>query len=173
MRQELQRFIDVVESTNPDGLDWMHEEIAREDHMSARLLLVYNGLRHIFADIRVPDELRANFNTAAFMAHDMSIVEKYGPAAKQQELIYHMVADLLIRREQYDDAITVSERLIEAYPSYHLNFSLLAQAYEANGNCSRAIGALETAALLGGTDVGSSHAAGYREQIETLQNCEE
>lgn len=145
MRQELKRFVNVIENNQPEGFHWAYQEMDDEGHMSAPLLINYFGLKHIFSDLKTPDELWKSFDSSKFIAHEERIISKYGPAAKQSEENYVTLGYGLIEKENYSGAITVFKRHAEAYPLWHTGYRFLGMAYEKNGDFEKALEAYTAA----------------------------
>ena len=120
-------------------------EIENEGHMSSPLLSNYYGLKSIFSDMSLPDEIVENFNSKMFLKHENEIMQKYGQEAKQSEEAYVNLAFGLINKEQFSDAVTVIKRSIEAYDYDVWLRNLLANTYEKNNQIAKAIKAYKDA----------------------------
>lgn len=107
--------------------------------MSAPLLTNYFGLKFVFADMQLPEQLWSAYDNAAFLAHETKIMDKYGKAAKQSGENYVTLALGLMKEKNYDEAITVFKRNVEAYPLYPPNHAWLADAYEQNQDYAKAL----------------------------------
>lgn len=132
MRKELQKFIDGITTNQPKNLRFEHKEMESEGHMSSVLLSNYYGLKSIFSDMVLSDEIIKSFNSKIFTEHESTIMKKYGKEAKQSAEAYVNLAFRLINKEQYADAITVIKRSIEAYDYDVRLYNLLANTYEKN-----------------------------------------
>jgi hypothetical protein len=139
MRNELTRFVEVIQQHQPEDLRWEHREMDGEGHMSAPLLTNYFGLKFVFADMQLPEQLWSAYDNAAFLAHETKIMDKYGKAAKQSGENYVTLALGLMKEKNYDEAITVFKRNVEAYPLYPPNYAWLADAYEQNKDYAKAL----------------------------------
>lgn len=139
MRNELTRFVETIEKHQPVGLRWVHREMEGEGHMSAPLLINYFGLKFVFADMQLPEQLRSAYDNTAFLAHESKIMNKYGNAAKQSGESYITLGLGLLKEKKYEEAITVFKRNVEAYPVFPPNYAWLADAYEQNGDHARAL----------------------------------
>lgn len=145
MRKELQRFIDEITANQPKNLRFEHMEMENEGHMSSPLLSNYYGLKSIFSDMALPDDILENFNSKIFLEHENKIMQKYGDEAKQSAEDYVNLAFYLINKEEFSDAIVVLNRSIEAY-SYDVWLrNLLANTYEKNKQNKKAIEAYKEA----------------------------
>lgn len=139
MRNELGRFVEALKQHQPHNLRWDYREIEQEGHMSAPLLINYYGLKFVFADMQLPEQLLQHFDEQEFAAHERVMMETYGEAAKQSEENYVNLGLKLMREENYEGAIAVFKRNSEAYPIYPPNFAWLADAYEKKADFSLAL----------------------------------
>lgn len=168
MRQELKRFVAMLDDKAPSGTRWQHEEFEGEGHMSAPLLTNYFGLKMVFADLQLPEEVRQSFTEKAFLEHEAAITAKYGTAAAQSAESYTDIAFALMEEERYAEAVTVFERNAEVYDKYPRSFRWLAEADEKNGNLKAARENYETALELSKTvNVGEEDE--YRANIMRLK----
>lgn len=169
MRNELGRFVDVLEQDRPAGIQWAHREFEDEGHMSAPLLVNYFGLKFIFGEMALPETLRESYDDAGFRAHEARIVEKYGTGARQSNETYVTLGLKLMEEEDYAGAVTVFERNAEAYPIFPPNYAWLADAYEANGQLSEALDRYRQA-LRRSQAIHYGQEEAYSEQIERLES---
>lgn len=139
MRKELQNFIDAMQENKPENLRFEHKEMDREGHMSSTLLSNYYGLKSIFSDLIMPDEIYDNYSDTAFLKHENDIMVKYGKDAKQSAEEYMGLAFHLMNKNNLSGTITVFKRGVEAY-NYDINLlSFLASTYEKNNEIDKAI----------------------------------
>lgn len=167
MRQELKRFVEAIEEAKPKGLIWRYQEADGEGHMSAPLLINYYGLKHVFSDLKIPDNLRTSFDKSKFAAHEAGIRKKYGASAKQSSGLYAGLGFELMEQARYEDATAVFGRLVEAYPEYHAYYAWLGKAYEKNGEYEAALKSYKIAAER--TDSRSIALENYQSEIDRLQ----
>lgn len=169
MRQELIRFINVIEENNPKNLKWHHEEVGDEDHMSSRLLLNYHGLKYIFSDLRIEEELNKEYSDQAFLKEEESLMEKYGTKARRPAGDYVNLVVKLEGEENLEGAITILKRATKAYPNYIGLLTYLAKLYEQTGQIDSAI-----ATYVYGIEVSKKYKLGHEEdftlEISRLKN---
>ena len=139
MRKELQNFVDVLKANKPDKVEFKHQEMEKEGHMSSTLLSNYYGLKFVFSDMAFPENLYENYSDKKFLEHEDYIRGKYGKAAKQSAESYVSLAASLREDERYSEAITVLKRSVEAYSFDVGLMNFLANIYEVNGNNEAAI----------------------------------
>lgn len=167
MKNELGRFVEVIQQHSPQGLSWRHDVFENEGHMSAPLLANYYGLKFVFSTLQLPDELWQKFDSEKFLAHERMIMETYGESAKQSEGNYVTLGLKLVEQGNYEGAITVLKRNTEAYPIYPANFAWLADAYEKNADYDKAIEAYSLA-LEKSKAINFGQEQNYIENIERL-----
>jgi predicted alpha/beta superfamily hydrolase len=168
MREELKRFVAVLDDRAPAGLRWEHREFEGEGHMSAPLLINYHGLKMIFAELQLPEEVRLSFTEEAFLAHEAGITARYGSAAAQSAESYITLANALMQARRFDEAVTVFARNAEVYDRYPPSFGWLANAHEEAGNLTAALEGYQTALELHEL-IPAGSAAEYRASIERLE----
>ena len=129
MRQELKRYVQVIEENPPKKLRWKHEEVGDEDHDTSRLLLNYYGIKYVFSDLVASEELRNNYSDEAFLKAESELMDKYGPQARRPVSNYVDIALKLLEKENHLGAIVVFERAVKAYPKYIGLMTNLAKLY--------------------------------------------
>ena len=165
MRNELNRYVEIIQQNSANGLRWSHREFEQEGHMSATLLINYYGLIFSFYTMQLPEQLWNNFDRESFIEHERMVMETYGEAAKQSEENYVTLGLKLVEEGNHEGAITVFKRNTEAYPIYPPNFAWLADAYENNSDYSMA---LETYSLA----LDKSKAINYGQEQNYIENIE-
>jgi predicted alpha/beta superfamily hydrolase len=161
MRQELNRYVDVIKQYTPESLRWHHEEVGDEGHMASRLLLNYNGLRFLFSDLKLDDDLVNNFSDVAFLNAEQELKIKYGEMARRPAEDYMNLVSVLIDKGNSSGAITVLKRASEAYPVYIGLLTYLAKLYEQTDQKTKAI---ETYYL--GIEVSKRYKLGQEEDLQ-------
>ena len=139
MRKELQNFVDVLKANKPEKVQFKHQEMINEGHMSSPLLSNYYGLKFIFSDMEVHDSLIDNYSDEKFLKHEKMITSKYGKEAKQSAESYVQIASILMNDKNLSGSITVIKRSVEAYSFDVGLLNFLASIYERNKNTEKAI----------------------------------
>jgi len=148
MRQELKRYVQVIEENPPTNLRWKHEEVGDEDHDTSRLLLNYYGLKYVFSDLKASEELLNNYNDESFLKGELELINKYGQQAKRPISNYVDIALKLLKEENDLGAIVVFKRAVEAYPKYIGLMTNLAKLYEKTKQIKKAINTYKMAIQL-------------------------
>lgn len=169
MKQELIRYVDVIKEHQPDGLRWVYKEVGDEDHMASRLLLNYHGLKFLFSDLKISDNLKSNFTVELFLQSEEELRLKYGANAKRPSGEYMNLVFEEIERKNENGAIAILKRATEAYPNYLGLWTFLAQRYEKLGQIELAIDTYKQ-----GIEISRKYKLGqeedFAEQIERLNH---
>ncbi|MEE1974235.1 alpha/beta hydrolase-fold protein [Maribacter flavus] len=139
MRQELKRYIDVVEQHRPANFRWKHEQVGDEGHMASRMLLNYNGLRFLFSDIKISEGLIDNYSDTAFLESEKWLKKRYGKNARRPAEDYFSLVSLLVDNGNELGAITVLESASKEYPEYIGLLTYLAKLYENTNQRDKAV----------------------------------
>jgi tetratricopeptide (TPR) repeat protein len=169
MKQELIRYVNVIEDNQPEGFHWLHEEVGDEDHMASRLLLNYHGLKFLFSDLHISDMIKSNFTDELFMQGEVQLKLKYGSNARRPANEYLNLALEEIEKKNEKGAITILKRATQAYPNYLGLLIFLARTYEKLGQIELAIDTYRK-----GIEISKQYKLGQEEdftqQIERLNN---
>ncbi|TDF41323.1 hypothetical protein EYS14_00215 [Alteromonadaceae bacterium M269] len=169
MQQELIGFVDEVKKSQRTGLEWQHRVFPNEGHMSAQLLVFYQGIKFIFSDMHLPQKIRNQFTIDGFLAHERSIQKKYGSAARQSQEVYVTTGFTLMEKGLYEEAVAIFKRNAEAYEEnrYPTNNIWLAEAYEKSGAKAEALNEYRKAYELA-LEIGDTNISRYKEKILAL-----
>lgn len=168
MKQELKRYVEVIESSMPKNLRWKHEEVGDEDHDEARLILNYYGMKYIFSDLKNLEIGAGNFKAEAFLEAENQLMNQYGKLAKRPPMKYVSLYSSLIEQDQISDAIIVLKRACEAYPNYVGLMANLSHLYEKTNQIQNAIEAYQLAIEIS-KRYKLGHEEGYKKEIERLE----
>jgi predicted alpha/beta superfamily hydrolase len=169
MRQELKRYVQVIEENPPKNLTWKHEEVGDEDHDTSRLLLNYYGLKYVFSDLLASEELRNNYSDALFLKGERELITKYGHQARRPVSNYVDIALKLLEKENDLGAIVVFQRAVKAYPKYIGLMTNLAKLYEKTKQNDKAIDTYKSAIQLS-EKLKTGQAEGFKNEINKLRN---
>ncbi|NVJ85778.1 MAG: tetratricopeptide repeat protein [Algoriphagus sp.] len=145
MRQELLRYVDVIKRNTPENFIWRHEEVGDEEHDASRLLLHYHGLRFLFSDLALSNDLKTNYSDEAFLWGEEALMAKYGENTKRPAGDYIKLVMEMEKMNKLESAITILQRATEAYPNYIGILSYLAQLYEKSGQIEESINTYNSA----------------------------
>ncbi len=145
MRQELKRYVETIKQNHPKGFRFRHQEFEGEGHMSAPLLVTYQGLKFIFSDMTFPKSLVNNYSNQAFDKHQKNLLKKYGSSMKQTGEAYFDLAYALVKVENWDGAAYVFQQGIKAYPRSIWMMDYLGRVYIKANKIDKAIATYEKA----------------------------
>jgi predicted alpha/beta superfamily hydrolase len=169
MRQELARYVDVIKQNTPKDFHYKHEVPAGDEaHDDSRLLLNYYGLKFVFSDLKVSEDLQNNYSDELFLKGEQNLADKYGGSAKRSAGIYINIIMKLLEEENKLGAITVYKRAAEAYPKYIQFVNNLAVLYEETNQLDKAIETYKSAITVSNKlKLGQEEA--YQKEIERLK----
>ena len=169
MRQELKRYVQVIQEHPQKNLRFKHEEVGDEDHDTSRLLLNYYGLKYVFSDLIAPEELLSRYSHVAFLKGERKLMDKYGPHARRPVSNYVDIAMKLLEKENHLGAIVVFERAVETYPKYIGLITNLAKLYEKTRQNDKAIDTYKLAIQIS-KKLKTGQAEGFKNEINKLRN---
>ena len=169
MRQELARYVDVIKQNPPKNFRWKHEEIVGdEEHDDSRLLLNYYGLKFVFSDLKVSEDLLKNYSDEVFLKGEQNLRNKYGKNTRRPASDYVNIIMELLDKENDLGAITVYKRASEAYPKYIMFLNSLAALYEKTNQLDKAIETYKSAITVS-KKLKLGNEEGYQKEIERLK----
>ena len=169
MRQELKRYVQIIEENPQENLRWKHEEVGDEDHDTSRLLLNYYGLKYVFSDLLASEELLNNYNDEFFLKGERELMNKYGQQARRPVSNYVDIALKLLKEGNDLGAIVVFERAVKAYPKYIGLMTNLAKLYEKTKQNDKAIDTYKLAIQLS-EKLKTGQAEDFKNEINKLRN---
>jgi len=168
MRQELARYVDVIKQNTPKDFHYKHEVPAGDEaHDDSRLLLNYYGLKFVFSDLKVYENLLKNYSDEEFLNAEQNLADKYGESTKRSAGIYINIIMKLLEEENKLGAITVYKRAAEAYTKYIQFVNNLALLYEETNQLGKAIETYKSAITVS-NKLKLGHEAAYQKEIERL-----
>jgi predicted alpha/beta superfamily hydrolase len=168
MRQELKKYVEVVNANAPDDFRWKYEEVGDEDHDQARLLLNYHGLRFIFSDLKNTTFTVENFDKSIFLKEEQNLVARFGGITRRPAMDYVKLYAGLEEKEKTTDAIVVLKRATETYPNYVGLLNNLAKLYEKANQMEQAINTYKTAIEIS-VKYKLGYEDGYLKEIKRLE----
>ena len=108
----------VLQEKAPQDLKWRFEQFPDESHGSVPLQSFYQGLKAIFPGwhLAEPIQVFQQQGLAAVEQHYASLSEKYGFETVIPERTLDLIGWQLYEKRQMDEARTLFERNVEAYP---------------------------------------------------------
>lgn len=123
-------FAGIINSHNPDADKWRFEYFTKEEHYSLSFLSTYHGLKFLYADWQVPNDLATDVQFEDFEAHYAMLSEKYGYQIKIPMLTIMRLGRALLREQKFEDGINIYIKNTELYSNQPEVFWYLGNAYE-------------------------------------------
>lgn len=128
----LDKFSTYIDFEEVQNLDFAYKMFDTEDHMSNPYPSLYYGLRYIFRDWVIPNEL-INEGLEAIEIHYGDLSEKYGIEAIPPENILNNLGYAYLQNGDTDNAITVFLANIKYHPESPNVYDSYGEALENNG----------------------------------------
>jgi predicted alpha/beta superfamily hydrolase len=136
--RDISSLADMLQRTNPAGLDWKFERYADESHHSMALRALYDGLTYFFRGYRPslhelynePAKLRSRYETlSARLGERLSL---------REDLLTFFGEQFLRSFKEPDKAVRYFEMAADAYPQSSAAWDGLGEAYLAKGDKQQA-----------------------------------
>lgn len=134
MKQELASFFETITQTENNQVTAAHHVYEGENHMSAPLKVMYDGLLHTFSDLPLQREQWDQLTETSFTDYEQRFKEKYGPSATQTAETYVVLANFLSEKGKNEAAVSVLKANVRLNPEFPPYYGLLANAFLASGD---------------------------------------
>jgi predicted alpha/beta superfamily hydrolase len=128
----LEAFHSLVKEKSGQAIAIEYVKMPAENHASAPYLSLFNGLRYVFSDWRLPDEV-LNLGLAAIDAHYRDISDKYGLETHAPENLLNRLGYTYLANGEIDRAIATFTENTNRFPQSANVYDSLGDAYEASG----------------------------------------
>lgn len=173
MKQELASFFDTITQTENSQVMASHQVYEGENHMSAPLQVMYDGLLHTFSDLPLQREEWESLTQESFIAYEQRFKEKYGQSATQTAETYVRLANFLSEKGKNEAAVSVLKANVRLNPDFPPYYGLLAKAHLASGDGWCAKWSYKRAyELAKASTTGAGNAESYLEQSQILNKGE-
>jgi predicted alpha/beta superfamily hydrolase len=164
----LQKFSDLLTAKTGNSIDFSYVKMENEDHTTIPYLTVFNGLRYIFSDWRLPAETFVK-GMEDIDDHYKKVSDKYGMKVRTPETVLNQLGYYYLRNDDPDNAIGVFEENVKRYPKSANVYDSLGEAYETKGLIERAKENYQKACDLGALS-GSPFLPVYQENLSRVNN---
>ena len=127
----LEEFSTNVLEKSKEAIDFNYEKMESEDHASIPYITLFNGLRFIFSEWRLPNEKFAQ-GMDSIDTHYKYISAKYGFEIKTPEYVINNLGYQYLRNNDIEKAIEVFKENTKRYPESANVYDSLGEAYENN-----------------------------------------
>ncbi|MEP1035541.1 alpha/beta hydrolase-fold protein [Ekhidna sp.] len=134
---------DWFEENAPRSLKWDFAYYRKENHSTTPLIATIDGLRFIFSDLVLDDNLVKEKGFQFVKDYYASLEKKYGIPIKIPQRVMMTYGYELMNLKRYDLAIEVFNHFEKIYPKILVSYDALAVIYEDQGKKKEAIKYLE------------------------------
>ncbi|MEM9103295.1 MAG: alpha/beta hydrolase-fold protein [Pseudomonadota bacterium] len=172
MKKELRDFFKAIKKDDETASDITLHEFDGEGHMSVTLQATYHGISHVFQGAKYSKNSWDDFTSENFTSFLKKTKQTFGSSVTQTGELYMDLAQFLMKSNRYQEAITVLDANIKAYPDYPLNYEWLANVYVLNDQPDMAIKLYKQAAnlALSSKSFGSAAHDRYLQEAKRLIN---
>lgn len=128
--KDLARYL---EKNAPKELSWRFDYMETEDHVSVLHPTVFNALRWLHRDWRLPETTAEKMSLDDIKAHYRQLSERYGSKILVPEGMLIEVGYGLIEAKKFARAIEAFKYYVEIYPDSAIGHVCLGEAYEEGG----------------------------------------
>ncbi len=137
-----------VLTTNKSKVSWTLEKYLEEDHGSVPLITIANGLRFIFSDWQLTNDI-AMGGVDAIKEHNQNRVKKYGFTTELAEARLNAIGYQLLQGGNTRKAIDIFKYNVELHPYSANVYDSLGDAYDAHGKKKKALENYKKAVSIG------------------------
>lgn len=148
MRTSAEAFAQSLRAGSPAGLRWRIRHFEADDHLSAPLPSLYEGLLFLFEGFRPPATEDLFSRPDALAAHFRRVSDRLGVPLLPPEVLVDQRGQWLLMADRVDTAIEFFELNVSSYPDSDRAHTSLGAAYEAKGDKSQAIECYQRAVAL-------------------------
>lgn len=127
----LEEFASHVKEKSNEAIAFQYVKMENEDHRSIPYISLFNGLRFIFSDWQLPQEMY-NKDLASIDAHYKMISARYGFEIETPENVINLLGYRYLQNNDTETAIKVFRVNIKRYPGSANVYDSLGEAYENN-----------------------------------------
>lgn len=165
-------FISLMQTNTITGLDWRHQIMPQQVHMTTPYLTLYAGLSHVFIDFQVPSYSGVNdYNSRGGMkgllAHFQKRAHKYGVSKQIPEVAFRRLGFAIFDDGDHESGLNILKQNVNSHPESLRAINALAQAYEDAGLNKDALLTYEQGLALA-EKLASGNTAHFKRQIERL-----
>lgn len=130
---------DWFEDNAPLNMNWEFQFYRRENHSTTPLIATIDGLRFIFSDLVIPNELVAKEGLHYLIRYYVGLKQKYGVEIKIPQRVMMNYGYALMEENRNDEAIDLFEHFSTVWPASLIPYDALSYIYESQGDKKEAI----------------------------------
>lgn len=138
IKKGIDAFKTILQANAPQGFKWKYEILENENHQSMVHQSLYNGLRWLFKDWQVSDEVQRK-GLKAIKDHYAGLTKSFGYIVQPPADLLNTLGYRLIDLKKLNDAIPYFEYCAQLYPNFWMAYHNLGYCYQNTGNKAKAI----------------------------------
>ena len=166
--EPLEAFTTTLQQKTKETVEFEYVQMLNEDHASVPYISLFNGIRFIFSDWRLPRE-KLGEGLAAIDAHYKKVSSQYGYEIETPENVINLLGYTYLRNNEFEEAISVFRENVKRYPASPNVYDSLGEGYENNGQDDLARENYQKAYELG-TKSNDPNTPVYKRNLERLQS---
>jgi predicted alpha/beta superfamily hydrolase len=135
--ESIKEFATLLETRNHSGLRWKYEYFPDDDHGSVPFISEYDGLRFIFADYRIRNEVF--HHPELITAQYQKLYEETGVKFKPDESVINNLGYQALNSKSYDLAVEYFQMNINYYPDSYNVYDSMGEAWMKKGDYRKSI----------------------------------
>lgn len=162
----LEEYSSIMTEKAGESVEFKYVKMMEENHGTTPYLTVFSGLKFIFKDWQLPQEmLQADLD--AIDSHYVKVSEKYGIKIVTPEFVINAVGYNYLQARENEKAIAIFKTNVERFPGSANVYDSLGEAYENNGESELAAKSYKKAVSLGEKN-GNANLAIYKTNLERV-----
>ena len=161
----LNKFTSLLKKKGQE-INWSYNEYKDEDHGSIPIKSAVDGLRFIFSDWQLTNEI-AMKGVNAIKDHYQNRQDKYGFTTQITEATLNIIGYQLLQADENEKAIEIFKYNVELYPNSANVFDSLGDGYDAMGNKKKALKNYKKAVSIG-EKINDPNLPAFRNNLERL-----
>jgi len=164
--ESLEEYATILAEKAGESVEFKYVKMMEENHGTTPYLTVSSGLRFIFKEWQLPQEmLQADLD--AIDEHYLKVSNKYGIKVATPELVINALGYNYLQTQEYEKAIATLKTNVERYPGSANVYDSLGEAYERQGKPDQAAQNYQKAVSLGEKN-GDANLAVYKINLERV-----
>jgi len=164
--EALEEYSSIMTEKAGESVEFKYVKMMEENHGTTPYLTVFSGLKFIFKQWQLPQEmLQADLD--AIDDHYLKVSKKYGIEVATPELVINALGYNYLQTKEYEKAIATFKTNVERYPGSANVYDSLGEAYENDGKPDQAAQNYQKAVSLGEKN-GDANLAVYKTNLERV-----
>ena len=152
---------------NKTGINWILQNYEDEDHASIPFRTISDGLRFIFSDWPLTNDI-AMKGVDAIKEHFQNRVKKYGFSTQITEVTLNAIGYQLLQGGNTGKAIDIFKYNVELYPNSANVYDSLGDGYDAQNMRKKALNNYKKAASVG-EKINDPNLPAYKNNVDRLE----